>query len=81
MAKDLAGKIVRGGRIGDIQEVTNIKAKLNAETTYFHIRVQDSNGKEFSLLLTTHELKRAVQRALENPEDLPKVRWLRDLFD
>jgi hypothetical protein len=81
MAKSKTGKTVMAGRIGDIQEVTNIEPRLNANLNYFHVRVQDKDKKEFALLLTTHELKRAVKRALSNPEDLPKVRWLRNLFD
>lgn len=81
MAKNTVGKDVIGGRIGSIQEVTNIAPRLNANLDYYHVRVQDKDKKEFSLLLTSHELKRAVQRALNNPEDLPKVRWLRNLFD
>ena len=81
MAKDKTGKPVVAGRIGDIQEVTNIEPRLNANLDYYHVRVQDKDKKEFALLLTSHELKRAVKRALVNPEDLPKVRWLRNLFD
>ena len=81
MAKDKSGRTVMGGRIGDIQQVKNIEPRLNANLDYYHVRVQGKNGKEFSLLLTAHELKRATKRALTNPEDLPKVRWLRNLFD
>jgi len=81
MAKDKSGKAIVAGRIGDIQEVTNIAPRLNANLEYFHVRVQEKGGKEFALLLTSHELKRAVKRALSNPEDLPKVRWLRNMFD
>ena len=81
MAKNLSGKTVGGGRIGDLREVANLSPRLNANLEYYHIRVQDSSGKEFSLLLTTHELKRATLRAVRNPEDLPKVRWLRNLLD
>lgn len=81
MAKDRTGKEVKAGRMGDIQEVSNIAPRLNANLHYYHVRVQDKKNKEFSLLLTEHELKRAVKRALSNPEDLPKIGWIRNLFD
>lgn len=81
MAKDPSGKEIKAGRLGDLQEVKNIDPKLNAKETYCHIRVQDKTGKEFSLLLTEHEVKAAIKRAQNNPEDLPEVGWLRDLLD
>lgn len=68
-------------RIGDVQKVINKNPHWAALTEYNHIRIQFPDGCERSLLLTDNELKRALERAKKNPEDLPKVSWLRDLLD
>jgi hypothetical protein len=81
MAKDPRGKAVKAGRIGDLKYVKNTMKRLNACDVYLHIRAQDSHGCEFHLLLTEHELKRAMTRALRNEEDLPKPGLLQDLLD
>lgn len=81
MAKDARGKSVKAGRIGDMQLVKNTLKRLNACDVYLHIRTQDTHGCEFHLLLTEHEVKRAMMRALKNEEDLPKPGVLQDLLD
>ena len=72
---------MKAKRIGDIQKVLNKNPHWAALSSYNHIRVQMPNGEELHLLLTDKELKRAIDRADKNPEDLPKVSWLRDLVD
>lgn len=74
-------KSIKAKRIGDLQEVVNTNPKFGAAAEYNHLRVQLPDGKEIHLLLTDHELKRAIDRAEKNPEDLPKVSWLRDIID
>jgi len=68
-------------RIGDVQRVINKNPHWAALSEYNHIRIQFPDGCERSLLLTDNELKRALERADKNPEDLPKVSWLRDILD
>lgn len=80
-AVDINGRTVKAGRIGDIQRVKNQEGTGKAAKEYSHIRVQLEDGTEMSLLLTDSELKRCVERAKKNPEDLPRVSWLRDLLD
>lgn len=67
--------------MGDLQKVLNKNPHWASLSEYNHIRVQFPDGCERSLLLTDNELKKALKRAEKNPEDLPKVSWLRDLVD
>lgn len=68
-------------RIGDVQIVPNTKKHQLANEKYNFIRVQREDGKEISLLFTDREIAIAVARAQKNPEDLPKVSKLRNIFD
>ena len=68
-------------RIGDVQTVKNTKKHWAAAEKYNFIRVQLANGQEVELLLTDKEVTRAQDRAKKNPEDLPKISKLRNLFD
>lgn len=68
-------------RIGDLQTVENKNKHRAAAAKYSHLRVQLEDGREISLLFTDKEIFRAQNRALKNPEDLPKVCKFRDLFD
>ena len=72
---------LKAKRIGDMQKVFNKNPHWAALATYNHIRVQFPNGDEKSLLLTDKEILRALDRANKNPEDLPRVSWLRDIMD
>ena len=74
-------KSIKAKRIGDLQRVTNTKRKFAAAEEYSHLRVQLPDGEEVHLLLTDNELKRALDRSKKNPEDLPKVSWIRDILD
>jgi hypothetical protein len=74
-------KILKAKRLGDLQKVINSNPHWAALTEYNHIRVQFPNGEERSLLFTDKEIEKASIRANKNPEDLPKVSWLHDLFD
>ena len=72
---------MKAKRIGDLQRVLNKKPHWAALKEYNHLRVQFPNGKEKHLLFTDKELQKALDRAAKNPEDLPKVCWIRDIFD
>lgn len=71
----------QGRRIGDLVQVDNLERKPAAAAKYNCIRVQFPDGRERPLLLTDHEVRRALNRARKNPEDIPAVSWVRDLFD
>jgi hypothetical protein len=68
-------------RIGDVQVVTNTKKHFAANDRYNFIRVQLPDGKEIPLLFTDYEIQLGMKRAAKNPEDLPRVSKLRNLFD
>lgn len=72
---------IKAKRIGDMQKVFNKNPHWAALSEYNHIRVQLADGTELSLLLTDKEVQRGIERAEKNPEDLPKVSWLRDILD
>jgi hypothetical protein len=72
---------MKAKRIADVQKVLNKNPHWAALAEYNHIRIQFPNGCEKSLLLTDFEIKRALERAEKNPEDLPKVSWIRDILD
>lgn len=68
-------------RIGDISIVQNKLKHFAANSQYNHIRIQLPNGQEKSALFTDKELLKGLDRAEKNPEDLPSVSWIRNLFD
>ena len=72
---------LKAKRIGDVQRVLNKNPHWAALFQYNHIRIQLPCGEEKSILLTDKELLRGIERAEKNPEDLPKVSWLRDVLD
>jgi hypothetical protein len=72
---------IKAQRLGDLQVVKNTKKHWAAKDKYNFIRVQTESGQEISLLFTDAEIKRANERALKNPEDLPSVSKFRDIFD
>lgn len=68
-------------RLGDLQSVANENKHWAANSRYNFIRVQREGGVEIPLLFTDHEIIKAAERAAKNPEDLPKVSVIRNLFD
>jgi hypothetical protein len=72
---------MKSKRIGDLQTVKNSKKHWAAKDKYNYIRVQLENGKELKLLFTDAEITRAQTRASNNPEDLPVISKIRDIFD
>ena len=72
---------MKAKRLGDLQTVRNSKKHRAANDTYNFIRVQTEDGKEVGLLFTDAEIVRAQLRAVKNPEDLPAVSKIRNLFD
>lgn len=81
MAKTLDKVRVKAGRL---IRVWNDKRKKfsNANKVYWSVWVEDAKGdNERCLLFTDNEIKRAEERAKNNPEDLPKKGFLVNLFD
>ena len=72
---------MKAKRIGDMQKVFNKNPHWAALSEYNHIRVQLPDGTEVSMLMTDNEVRRGIDRAEKNTEDLPKVSWLRDILD
>ena len=77
---DMVDDIDIGDRIADLQKVINQKKLPAAAATYNHIRV-DFKDLDVHLLFTDNDIKDALKRAEKNPEDLPKVNWIRDILD
>jgi len=67
-------------RMADLQEVVNKKKVPTAASKYNHVRVVIDND-EHHLLFTDKDVIVALERAEKNPEDLPKMSWLRDILD
>ena len=74
-------KKVDAKRLGDVESVKNMQRKFAAAARYNHVRVQFPSGEEKHLLFTDWQIKRGLERARKNPEDLPKVTWIRDMID
>ena len=71
----------KGMRMGDVTTVENMKKKPAAAAKYNHFRMQFPDGRERRMLFTDHAVQEALDRAEKNPEDLPSVSWIRDVFD
>ena len=80
MRVNVIGKQVTGKRLGDLEKVKNADRKFGAALKYNHIRVQFPSGDEKHLLFTDWQIKLGLKRAEKNPEDLPKVSWIRDII-
>jgi len=81
MAIDPQGNETAAGRIGDAIRVKNQESKTSANEDYVYTRIQLEDGEELELLFTDSQVEDAIERAKKNPEDLPKINWLRDLLD
>ena len=77
---DLIDAIDIGDRIADMQKVINKNRLPAAARKYNHIRV-DFKDLDIHLLFTDYDIRVAEKRANKNPEDLPKINWLRDVLD
>ena len=80
MRVNLIGRQIKGKRLGDVTKVKNIDKKFAAAEKYNHVRVQFPSGDEKHLLFTDWQIKLGLKRAEKNPEDLPKVSWIRDII-
>ena len=80
MRVNVIGKQVTGKRLGDLEKVKNADRKFGAALKYNHIRIQFPSGDEKHLLFTDWQIKLGLKRAEKNPEDLPKVSWIRDII-
>lgn len=67
-------------RTGELFAVKNKDRHWLANFKYNHIRVQFSNNDEKHLLFTDNQIARAKDRANKNPEDLPRISWLREIW-
>ena len=81
MAYDIKGKIVKAKRTGDMEKLVNKNPHWAAALKYNHIRVQFPDKTEKSLLFTDFQIKRALDRATKNPEDLPHISWITNILD
>ena len=89
MAIDPSRTDVWAGRIADVRVVKNQMSLLDADSpttaepdpSYYALRVQMPDGREEHLLLTGTELARAIKRARDNEEDVPRVNPIRDALD
>lgn len=66
--------------ISDLQKVVNTDAYPTASKKYNHIIVIIADNL-IHLLFTDNVLKKALKRAEDNPEDLPKTSWIMDILD
>ena len=80
MRVNVIGKQVKGKRLGDLEKVKNADRKFGAALKYNHIRVQFPSGDEKHLLFTDWQIRLGLKRSEKNPEDLPKVSWIRDII-
>jgi hypothetical protein len=74
-------KMVLAKRIADLTSVKNKNPHHKAAKKYNHLRVEMEDRSEHHLLFTDFQIKRAIQRAEKNPEDLPKIGWLLDILE
>ena len=81
MTKKNKAMTQKSKRIGDVITVENQERRFGSATQYVYVRVQLETGEEVPLLFTNHEMDEARARAEANTEDLPKVGWVRDIFD
>ena len=51
--------------------VRNGERKFGAAPLYYPCMLVDNDGSEIPMLLTSNQLKVAMERASKNPEDLP----------
>lgn len=77
MAFNIKGEKINAKRKGELTEVDNKNPHHKAALKYNHIRVQFPDGKEKSLLFTDNQIRKALDRADHNLEDLPENGWLR----
>ncbi len=65
------------------EELQNKERKFGSNLNYYPAKVHLVDGKEMSALFTLDQIKDAMERAMRNPEDLPKEHssffsWLLD---
>lgn len=53
------------------EEVENTERKFGSTTRYLPAYIVDEGENEVAAMFTEHEIRVAVERALENPEDMP----------
>lgn len=66
------------------KKVVNKNPRTNADPTYFAVWVKDEYDNSTPLMLTRKEFVNAMDRAKNNPEDMPSDSiwdWLNNLFN
>ena len=59
-------------KIGIIKKVENKDRKFGSQKEYYVLHCTD-NGTPLVLMLTQSQITKAVKRASDNPEDIPKL--------
>lgn len=60
--------------------VENKERKFGADLKYFPARLELASGKVINCLFTVEQLQVAVERAENNPEDVPEESFWESLF-
>lgn len=70
-----------GLKMGRLMTVKNKLRKFGSNSEYKIMKFELDTGKEVYGAFTEFEINRAIKRAGDNPEDIVKTGWLRDLLD
>lgn len=62
------------------EEVDNKDRKFGSALKYQPVLLVDEDGNEIPALFTEDQIATAVQRALRNPEDIPKGKSIWDII-
>ena len=61
-------------RLFETDLTENKNPKVNENSTYFACYYVEPDGKEYPCLLTQNQVKKGVDRGLNNPEDFDKIK-------
>lgn len=62
------------------EKVKNKDRRFGSAAEYFPVMVHTEIGDQKEALFTADQIRVAVDRAKENPEDLPRKSWLAWIF-
>lgn len=60
--------------------VDNKYRKFGADLVYYPARLENEDGSITEALFTKDQIERAVKRAVANPEDIPELTFLQNIF-
>ena len=75
-AIDRYGNIVYSDKVGEFKQVANQNPTLGSSSHYYAVKATFPDGRQFNALFTISEMERAMKRATNNPEDIPKEKGL-----